>query len=78
MNRHCQETTLIMTCDIYDMQSIRQEIIFAQLMETDINGESILRTIKVFFLKRDIQNVLSSTTDDTPAMICKYRGFMGP
>lgn len=58
---------------------LRQELLFAQLMETDTKGESIFRTVKEFFKKHDIdiQNVLSCATDGAPAMIGKYRGFIG-
>ncbi|GFX19714.1 protein ZBED8 [Trichonephila clavipes] len=60
-------------------QEHHEETLFARTLTTDTKGESIFNVLKVYFMENSIplSNIISVATDRAPAMIRRYRGFIG-
>ena len=58
--------------------SLRQELLFAHLLETDTKGESVYRAVEDYSQKKSIPltNIISCATDGAPSMIGRHRGFL--
>ena len=58
--------------------SLCQELLFACLLETDTNGDSVYQAVEDYFKKKSIPrtNIFSCATDGAPSMVGHHFGFL--
>ncbi len=75
----CDNRAILLAYVRYYNNGIKEEMLFAKLLETDTKGASILRTVQEFFELHNLPltNILACATDGAPAMIGRHSGFIG-
>ncbi|GFX68024.1 protein ZBED8 [Trichonephila clavipes] len=60
-------------------QEHHEEMLCARALTTDTKGESIFKVLKEYFIENSIplSNIISVATDGAPAIVGRYRGFIG-
>ena len=55
-----------------------QELLFSKCLETDTKGLTLFTELNRFFDEKAIPltNIISVTTDGSPAIVARYRGFL--